>query len=282
MAHGFSLLLIMLSCVAVVASSDRAAAEEPDQVRATAAATLQAALDHASKHTDPMQKVAALSQALATAHRQVPQNVLIAEMIDKLGRAAGEPRLVAAQWQAACAEANELLRFEVLVESPTPDGFPLPTPVGEIRLQRYPAYRLAKTEMTFIEGRAFWTLFSHIKDQKIAMTAPVELTYRSDDAAKKTSMAFLYRNLQQGSAGKDGNVDVIDIPAQTVLSIGVRGDATTSRVADAKRRLEHWLGQPGQGWEANGPLRVFAYNSPFVSDAKKFSEVQIPLQKKAR
>ncbi len=230
MSNGVFCSIMLLFCLTLGVASNSARSDEPDQVRASAAAALQASLDQAAKLTDPKQKVSLLSQSLMTVCQQIPSNVLLAEMFDRLNSANGEPRQLAAQWQAACNEANEILRFEVLVESPTPDGFPRPTPVGEVQVLQYPAYRLAKTDMTFIEGRAFWTLFSHIKEQKIAMTAPVEMTYRPDDAAKKQSMSFLYRSIQQGTAGKSGSVDVIDVPAQTVVSIGLRGDATTSRV----------------------------------------------------
>ncbi len=112
------------------------------------------------------------------------------------------------------------------------------------------------------------------------MTALVEMTSRPDDAAKKQSMSFLYLNIQQGTAGKSGSVDVIDVPAQTVVSIGLRGDATSSRVAEAKRRLDKWLQAHAQECTPNGSLQVFAYNSPFVADAKKLAEVQIPIQVK--
>ena len=61
-------------------------------------------------------------------------------------------------------------------EAPLPDGFPTYTPVGEIEVKRYPAYRKAETT----GGVAFWTLFQHIKTAGISMTAPVEMTYEKD------------------------------------------------------------------------------------------------------
>ena len=133
--------------------------------------------------------------------------------------------------------------------------------------------------MTFIEGRAFWTLFNHIKKRDIAMTAPVEMTYSSegDGATKKTAMAFMYRSTKQGQLGNEGKVEVVDVPAQTAISIGIRGDATKQRVADAKLRLENWLQTHREEYESAGPLRVMGYNSPFVADEKRFTEVQIPV-----
>ena len=166
------------------------------------------------------------------------------------------------------------------MEAPLPEGFPEPTPVGEIVVQKYPKYRLAKTDMTFFEGRAFWTLFSHIQKHEIAMTAPVEMQYSAaaDGAPKQTSMAFLYRSTQQGTPGTEDKVEVVDIPAQMAVSIGLRGDATKARVADAKQRLESWIEAHADAYEASGPLRVLGYNSPMVPDAKRFTEVQIPVR----
>jgi hypothetical protein len=65
------------------------------------------------------------------------------------------------------------------------------------------------------------------------------------------------------------------------VSIGLRGDATKARVADAKQRLEAWIGAHAAEYEAAGPLRVMGYNSPFISDAKRYTEVQIPVRGKS-
>lgn len=261
-------------------SSVRAADDEP---RVAAATTLETAVSTVAQVTEPQQQIAVMAQAAANACRQVPDNFLIAEMFQKLnGGNETDPRRLATQWRQALASATEILRFQVLNESPQPEGFPSPTPVGELRVQQYPAYRLARTEMTFIEGRAFWTLFNHIKSAEIAMTAPVELTYQPGSTSKKQSMAFMYRSTQQGKVGQSGSVDVIDIPASTAVSIGVRGDATTERVTSAKQRLEAWLQAHAAEYEAVGPLRVLSYNSPFTADAKKFTEVQIPIGMKQR
>ena len=67
-----------------------------------------------------------------------------------------------------------------------PEGFPDPTPAGEIQIKRYPAYRLARSKMSGADSVAFWTLFLHIKKNEIAMTAPVEMTYAE-------SMAWVLR-----------------------------------------------------------------------------------------
>jgi hypothetical protein len=73
-------------------------------------------------------------------------------------------------------------------------------------------------------------------------------------------------------------VEVVDVPAATVVSLGARGYMTEDQVALARKRLERWLeGQIGQ--VADGPVRVMGYNSPFVPASRRFWEVQIPARK---
>ena len=260
-----------------------AAAQNAKEPRIVAAEKLEAALLAAEARPAPEEKVALLKAAAAEARRAMTANVLVQDILEAAERAklddAGQ---AAKRWRKAVVEAGELLRFEPLLEAPLPVGFPQPTPVGEIRVQQYPKYRLARTDMTLIEGRAFWTLFNHIKQRDIAMTAPVEMSYApdKDGALKKSSMSFLYRNTEQGRIEVDGKVAVVDVPAQIVVAIGLQGDATKDKVNDAKRRLEAWLQAHGDEYEATGPIRVLGYNSPFVAEEKKLTEVQIPVRSK--
>ncbi len=124
-----------------------------------------------------------------------------------------------------------------------------------------------------------WTLFNHIKRNKIAMTAPVEMTYDSDETsgAPQRSMAFLYGSSNLGEAGTDGSVQVMDVPAQTVISVGVRGSRTTQKVASAQQLLTEWLDVNSTRYQPAGETRVMGYNSPFVPANRKYFEVQIPI-----
>lgn len=257
-----------------------AAADDSQELRFAIAANLDSALLEAGKQDKPERQIAVLAAAAAETLRATTANVLVQETLRKVERAESrDPRALANQWRTAVTEARDILSFKPLIEAPLPVGFPDPTPVGEIRVQHYPAYRLARTEMTLLEGRAFWTLFNHIKQREIAMTAPVEMSYSSQKsgALDKTSMSFLYRTTEQGRLETDGKVAVVDVPAQSAVSIGLQGDAATQRVNDAKVRLENWLRDHREEYQAAGPLRVLAYNSPFVADRKKLIEVQIPV-----
>lgn len=260
-----------------------AAAQTSKDARFQAAEKLEAALLAAETQSKPEEKAAVLKAAAAEADRAATENVFVRDILKAAERAnSDDAGQSAKQWRNAVAEAAGILRFEPLLEAPLPAGFPQPTPVGEIRVQRYPKYRLARTDMTLIEGRAFWTLFNHIKQRDIAMTAPVEMSYKpgKDGTLKKSSMAFLYRNTDQGRIEVDGDVAVVDVPAQLAVGIGLRGDPTKEKVNDAKRRLDDWLRAHQDEYEATGTVRVLGYNSPFVADEKKFTEVQIPVRSK--
>jgi SOUL heme-binding protein len=228
----------------------------------------------------------AMLTALAEAARLVPDNVLVQR------RAKGAKALsdVAAIRKSA-VETKTILEFQPMAESPLPEGFPGPTPVGTIQVQTYPVYRSAVANTPNVDG-AFWTLFSHIQKESIAMTTPVEMQVASEGdvpvkpgMAAMREMAFLYRSTQQGTLGADGKVLVADRPALQAASIGLTGDATELVVKTAVADIRDWLARqttPGGQLiytEAGSP-RVMGYNSPFVPYAKRYFEVQIPVNAK--
>jgi hypothetical protein len=91
-------------------------------------------------------------------------------------------------------------------------------------------------------------------------------------------MSFLYEKPDQGDAGKQGAVEVSDVPAMTVVSIGCRGNQTTAAIAEAREKLMKFLDDKKDEHTVAGPLRVMGYNSPFVPRDKNFFEVQIPVK----
>ena len=134
------------------------------------------------------------------------------------------------------------------VEAPLPEGYPAPTPPGAIEIKHYPVVRRAQVSGASNPDRGrwtgFWPLFNHIKERKIAMTAPVEVDYESlgrESDSSKWTMAFLYRSRSQGETGRDGRVSVLDAPALVVVSIGVRGPYGAKRMAKPLEALEEWL-----------------------------------------
>jgi len=168
------------------------------------------------------------------------------------------------------------LRFVPRAEADLPEGFPAPTPVGEVEIKHYPVYRAAVTENG---SAAFWRLFAHIKKNGVEMTAPVEMRY-APDSTRPVLMAFLYEGPKQGQTGSDGAVNVRDEPAAVVVSTGVRGSMTGQDLENAKKRVGQWLQKHADRYEPIGPPRVLGYNSPFVPRDAAYWEYQIPVREK--
>jgi SOUL heme-binding protein len=213
-------------------------------------------------------------QAVAkVVQEQCPKNVLIAEQLQ--AATSGETL------ETALRTSYDLLTFTMKKEADLPAGFPKPTPVGEIQLKQYPAYRLARTASEKNSG--FFKLFAHITLNRIEMTAPVEMTYRANDkqVPEQFDMAFIYGDTKVGKTGdKLGGVTVQDIPALTTVSIGLKGDNERVKLAEVERRLERWLAQHETDHERAGNLRVLGYNSPKVSPDSRYYEVELPIKKK--
>ena len=128
-----------------------AAADDSQELRFAIAANLDSALLEAGKQDKPERQIAVLAAAAAETLRATTANVLVQETLRKVERAESrDPRASANQWRTAVTEARDILSFKPLIEAPLPVGFPDPTPVGEIRVQHYPAYRLARTSMQWI------------------------------------------------------------------------------------------------------------------------------------
>lgn len=181
-------------------------------------------------------------------------------------------------------------------EASLPEGFPAPGKINEVVVKQYPAYRMAKVAAADVETRGrrgqdgmFGVLFRHIKSHDIPMTAPVEMQYPTEpvegDAAGTEApapapvmMGFLYGAPSWGEAGRDGVVDVVDVPAMTVVSVGVRGGYTNERVAAAVEKLRAFIADSGGKYEAAGPPRLLGYNSPFVPAFLRYGEVQVPVR----
>ena len=163
-------------------------------------------------------------------------------------------------------------QFEPRSEASLPAGFPAPGPVGRVMVKRYPSYRAARADGG---GAAFWTLFQHIKKNKVEMTAPVEMTM--DEGMRERDMAFLYETTEQGSAGQDGSVRVLDLKPIEVMSIGMRGSRGEDDLARAKAAVERRMQE--DGLEAAGAWRVLGYNSPMVPVSQRYWELQIPIRR---
>lgn len=258
-------------------------AANPVDRSAAALRLIKATLGKAFQEKNPAEQITHYQKTRDQVLKLCPTNLVVTQVLQSaMSKAADarDDRHAARLLREGLREAQATLAFKPFIETPLPEGFPKPTSVGEIQIKQYPKYRLARTQMAGAETGAFWTLFTHIKKKDIAMTAPVEMTYSAavKDKLKVEAMAFLYRSTNQGQAGKDENVEVIDVLAMTALSFGIRGDVTKARLAEAKSYLDAWLEEHADNYEASGPLRVMGYNSPFVSANRRFTEVELPVR----
>jgi len=125
-------------------------------------------------------------------------------------------------------------------EASLPKGFPGPGPVGTVMVKLYPPSRAAIVQGDN-QNRMFGPLFNHIKKHEIAMSAPVEIAWSEPQGhageAQPMAMAFVYRDPGIGTPGADGVVQVIDVPAQTYLSIGVRGSYNREHLVEGVKQL---------------------------------------------
>jgi len=208
--------------------------------------------------------------------------------------------------QAGAQEAP-MAKPMMVSEAKLPKGFPSPGPIGEVIVKTYPAHRLARVKLAGekndthkrdgknsggSDNGMFMQLFRHISRNDISMTAPVEMVWTADPLApldgttvpdasqnKPQSMAFLYGNETIGTPGtdpQDPRVVVEDIPETKVLSIGLRGGYGTSTLDRGLEKLRAWLAMHPE-WTAAAAPRTLGYNSPFVPNILKYSEVQIPI-----
>ncbi|MFG0274039.1 MAG: heme-binding protein [Phycisphaerales bacterium] len=177
-----------------------------------------------------------------------------------------------------------------IVDTPLPDGYPMPTAPGAIALKTYPVVRRAEitssTNMALGTNAAFWPLFMHIKNRDIAMTSPVEMdlvgmTGEPGDAPEAWTMSFLYRTPDLGPTGEAGSVTVVDAPPVTVVAVGFTGSADVRSVGLRLGELEEWVEANLPAWEQAGEPRLLQYNGPNIPRRDRWGEVQIPVRPRA-
>jgi len=220
-------------------------------------------------------------QDLAAAHADSDAAVILGRALDEA--AAAKPDGHAAVLEVALKQADEARRFTPHMEAPLSEGWPAPSLPGLIRIKSYPSVRAARVQETAGDNRQFMTLFRHIQDRHIAMTAPVVMGYPAEAARQQSeaqttvSMAFLYRQTTQDAVGQFGTVQVEDEKPLQVVSIGLKGSYAERNFQAALANLRDWLKSHPE-WAIAGAPRVLAYNSPFLPFWMKYAEVQIPVR----
>jgi len=176
--------------------------------------------------------------------------------------------------------------------APLPEGFPPPTPPGKIEVKHYPAYRSGtiryRGQLAQAAESAFSPLFNHISSNNISMTAPVEARYPlstlwvgkegQPNEQGEAEVSFLYRRPDVDPKQIAQGIRVEDTPPMTVVSIGVQGNYSYVSYQQHVEQLRDWLSQHPD-YKVDGSPRRFFYDSPFVPDLLKRSEIQVPIQK---
>ncbi len=235
-------------------------------------------------------KAAAILGEAVKQHADDPRK--LSHAAEKAADLLGEDSHQAARLRAAAEETSDAtaladalqairsdIAFEPVFESPLPINFPTYTPVGELRLQQFPTYRLARAKVTGGTTVPFMKLFRHIQSRDIPMTVPVQMETRGDDGVtRRTSMGFLYRTPDQGPTGEaEDDVEVVDAPPSKALSIGYRGYESRKAIRSARARFDRWLAENEQ-YVADGELRIMGWNGPAVAGSRRYYEVQLPVR----
>jgi hypothetical protein len=235
--------------------------------------------DSSRRDTDPAQEA---RQALAADPPDSDAAVILAAALADAATAPADKQ--PALLEAALKRAAEARSFIPTLEAPLPEGWPAPSLPGLIRIKTYPTLRAAWTEQGDGSNGQFMTLFNHIKQREIPMTAPVVMAYPPAEAAppgdalgKPTAMAFLYRRTTQDAAGPFGAVRVSDDPPLKVVSVARKGMYSAGNFQESVSQLRAWLHAHPE-WQPAGPPRVLAYNSPFMLFWMKYAEVQFPVR----
>ena len=171
--------------------------------------------------------------------------------------------------------------------APLPKGFPELTLSDQIEVKQYPAYRMAtyktKGDLSQAANQAFSPLYQHISSNNISMTAPVETRYPVSTFEGNTSgeaeVSFLYRTPEIVPAEIAKNIEIKDIPAMTVVSLGLKGAYSYESYQQGLKRLTNWLEKHPDYQRVGNPRRFF-YDGPYVPDGLKRSEIQIPIEKR--
>ena len=101
-------------------------------------------------------------------------------------------------------------------------------------------------------------------------------TLESNEKTGEATVSFLYRNTDIYPQEIANNITVEDIPAMTVVSLGLQGGYSYESYQQGLEKLKNWLSENPDYQMVGKPRRLF-YDGPYKPDAAKRSEIQIPV-----
>lgn len=220
--------------------------------------------------------------------------ILFIAIIGGLGHLAGPTSACAAEPpdRDAKADSRAVNMAEYppgyISEAPLPAGFPPPGELGQVVEKTYPACRTYSAQ----GNQAFMRCFAYLAKNKLEMTAPVIVDYKSKsdvpeapaidlDFLEVSRMHFILEDASVDEPKQDGPVTVADMARIRVLSIACQGEMSPAKLDDAERKLETEIARR-QAIVAAGPKRVLGYNSPMVPKGKTYWEVQVPIKEQSQ
>lgn len=149
------------------------------------------------------------------------------------------------------------------------------TPNGTIEIKTIPAATLLAAEAPgeYFDGNndMFRRLFSYIRANDVSMTVPVEAQIEKAQMKFYVSSADMEKNL----VGQ-GSVTVLNLPARTVASIGIRGSYSKKKFETHRAELVAWL-RKNPRYQPAGEAYAVYWDAPFVPWFMKHAEVHIPV-----
>jgi len=149
------------------------------------------------------------------------------------------------------------------------------TPVGVIEVKKLPErMALAATapgDAFADRGAAFMKLFAYIKSNQVSMTVPIQANPSTNE------MLFLVGGKDQPRQPKpNADVAVVNVPASTVVSLGLRGRYSRAQYEKGLATLQSWLAIHPE-WQTNAPPYLVYWNSPFRLWFLRRAEIHQPV-----
>jgi hypothetical protein len=145
------------------------------------------------------------------------------------------------------------------------------TEPGVVEVKEIPAAKLMVAEPA--SGDPFSRLFRYISKNDVAMTVPVESSMQRNDMRFYVGSKDKPRDLRN-----EGDVQVIEAPARTVVSVGERGGYSWSNLREAETKARQWLANNKQYKAVADPYAVF-WNGPYVPPFMKRFEIHVPVER---